>query len=140
MRLLTINAGLRQRCAGLLDAVLHKRGKRIVFLASLAASVGPTTSFTKETRVKLNRVMHLAKGDSALVFPFELSKVIWHGKSGVEIFHFDPTANPLTTDMIEQMAHNAVMTMPRWLQYGDFSEIAQDVGRLLRSRHEVFGF
>lgn len=135
-----LRAGIRARTVKALDCSLPNRGKRVVFLASLAASLGAGSSFDKQTRGKLNRVMQLAKGDSALVVPFELSKVIWRGMTGVEIFHYDPKADPLTGDMIEQMAQHAIRTMPEWLRYSNGDVMAKDVGQLLRARGEVFGF
>lgn len=140
MNLSSIGADIWHRTTRILDGSLPNRGKRVVFLASLAANLGTASSFTKETRIKLNRVMCLASGDSALVVPFELSRVIWRGKSGVEIFHFDPKAAPLTQDMIEQMASSVVKAMPSWLHYDINEKIQSDVSTLLRHRMEVFGF
>lgn len=140
MTLSSISARLWLRTTRVLDGSLPNRGKRVIFLASLAASLGVTGSFDKETRSKLNRVMQLASGDSALVVPFELSRVIWHSKSGTEIFYFDPTSSELTQDMIQKMASHVIKTMPSWLQYGAPQDIEKDVGLLLQNRSTIFGF
>jgi hypothetical protein len=126
--------------AGFLQQNLNSRGKRIVFLASLAAQVSNANHFDKETRHKLNELMQLARGDTALVLPYELSAVIWEGKSGKEIFHVDPATGELTQDSIQQMTRSVVAAMPEWLRYGAPDQIEQDVGKLLENRNAVFGF
>ena len=135
-----IKASLRMRFTRYLEAKLHNRGKRLMFLASLAARLHISGQFDKVTRDKLNQVMQLSKGSASLVVPFELSKVIWHGKTAVEIFHYDPANTPLTEEVIEKMTQSAISSTPAWLRYGDNSEMAKDVSKLLHNRGLVFGF
>lgn len=136
----SLTAVLWQRTTSVLDSVLSQRGKRVVFLASLAARLGSTHRFDKQTRQKLNTIMKLVHGESALLLPYELSAVIWHGKSGVEIFHFDPKRRDLSQEQICQMTQSVVNSMPAWLRYGENTEIEQDIVRLLHNRTQVFGF
>lgn len=130
----------RVQLARTLAATLPPRGKRLVFLVSLASRLNAAERFDEETRHKLNQVLQLAAGDGALVLPYELREVIWHGKTGKEIFQVDPKSPQLSSDEILQMAKSAIDSMPSWLRYGDSEEINQDIARLLQNRQTVFGF
>lgn len=121
-------------------SALPPRGKRLVFLVSLSSRLNQAEQFDKETRQKLNQVMCLAAGDNSLVLPYELREVIWRGKSGTEIFRFDPTSPELPQETIHSMAKNVLDSMPDWLRYDDIEHITQDVIKLLGSRQQVFGF
>lgn len=138
MALFNIRAKLSSRITQYLNGVIGSDGKRAVFLASLAARLRPDSDFDKKTLEKLNTLLRLTKDNSALGFPFALSKVIWQGKTGTEIFEIDPATGELTQETIERMAQNAIRQMPAWLFYGEEADIQKDVGELLQNRYMVF--
>lgn len=138
MTLSGMNGAVRKGFQGFLQAHLPKRTKRMVFLASLTARLKGSQPFDNETLEKLNRVMELAKTDSALKLPYELSRAIWHGKNPYEILKTDITEGSFSNVRIKEMSASIINAMPDWLRYGDNQDIEQDVERLLDHKSLVF--
>lgn len=139
MTLSGMNGAVRNSLQGFLQAHLPNRTKRMVFLASLTARLKGSQPFDNETLEKLNRVMELAKADSALKLPYELSRAIWRGKTPYEILKTDVTEGSFSNVRIKEMSASIISAMPDWLRYGDHKDIEQDVERLLDHKSLVFG-
>lgn len=122
----------------MLNHYLPNRTKRLVFLASLTARLKETQSPDTETISKLNRAMELAKSDSAIKLPYELSRAIWHGKTSYQIFNADISQESLHPIRVKEMSTSVLLAMPSWLRYGSDTDMEQDVSKLLDRRSMVF--
>lgn len=117
-----------------LGALLPKRTKRLMCLASVFAYSRGSTDLDDETIKKLNNVMGLAGEDRAIKLPVHLSRAIWHGPDGKERISTD-VLNP---DVLKQpdpvnfrrIAEACVAVMPSWIRYGDDREMAEEVEKL----------
>ncbi len=139
MNLLRMKGAIKKAVSRFLNKHLPSRTKRLVFLASFAARLKESTVLEKETIQKLNKVLTLATTDEALMFPVQLSRVIWHGKTSYEICNEDLSEGSLSSNRIAEVANAIMAAMPEWLRYDDASVIEKDVEVLLVNRNIVLG-
>lgn len=131
---------LRQLVGNLLNKKLPTKTKRQVFLVSFAALLKGATTYDQETFSKLNRVLALSEsGDSALAVPVILSKVIWNGKTSIEVCQENVLEGSFTSDRISHIVSNILNIMPKWLHYGATEEIEKDVAVILKDRIALLG-
>lgn len=131
---------LRQLVGNLLNKKLPTKTKRQVFLVSFAALLKGATTYDKETFSKLNRVLALSEsGETALAVPVILSKVIWNGKTPLEVCKENVMEGSFNADRISQIVSNILNSMPRWLHYGSSEDIEKDVSVLLKDRIALLG-
>lgn len=126
---------------GLLDEMLPKKTKRQVFLISFAALLKGATTYDRETFQKLNRVLDLAEGgDAKALAPGAiLSRVIWNGKTPIEVCGEDVKAGSFTADRLARVVGSILSFMPKFLMYGDTQEIEKDVSVILQDRIGLLG-
>lgn len=131
---------LRQLVGNLLNKKLPTKTKRQVFLVSFAALLKGATTYDQETFSKLNRVLALSEsGDNALAVPVILSKVIWNGKTSMEVCQENVLEGSFTSDRISHIVSNILNIMPKWLHYGATEEIEKDVAVILKDRIALLG-
>lgn len=131
---------LRRLVGNVLNKKLPTKTKRQVFLVSFAALLKGATTYDQETFSKLNRVLALSEsGDSALAVPAILSKVIWNGKTPLEICQENVLEGAFTADRISHVVSNILASMPKWLLYGTTEDIQKDVSVILTDRITLLG-
>lgn len=131
---------LRQLVGNMLNKRLPTKTKRQVFLVSFAALLKGATTYDQETFSKLNRVLALSEsGETALAVPVILSKVIWNGKTPMEVCRENVLEGAFTSDRISQIVSNILNSMPKWLMYGATEDIEKDVGVILKDRIALLG-
>lgn len=108
-----------------LNSHLPNRTKRILLLGSLFGYICNKTSYDKDAIRKLNEVMALSASDSALMFPIQLSRVVWE-KSGAQ------RTVPLEPQNIT--AKQLADRIPYCLQYSSYQEMFNDIKKLLENK------
>lgn len=130
---------LKRFISSLLDG-LPKRTKRQIFLVSFVALFKGATTYDKEAFHKLNNVLHLAEKDEAeFGASVILAKVIWYGQSTYEVCKDNVLEGSITADRISNIVSNILNAMPKWLLYGEASEIEADLAVILKERMELLG-
>lgn len=111
---------------------LSKRMKRLIFLASVSGRFKEPETFNNETLAKLNNVMQMGSRDAALMPAVQLSRAIWYGKTSREIIEDEPASISSDESRVGRAADRILSMCPKWLRYGDDSEMRPDLIKLLQ--------
>lgn len=109
-----------------------KRMKRLIFLASISGRFKEPDTFNNETLAKLNKVMEMGSRDAALMPAVHLSRAIWHGKTSREIIDDEPSMITGDETRLDHAAKRIIAACPKWLRYGEDTEMLPDLIKLLR--------
>ena len=124
---------------GTLGKHLPNRTKRIVFLTSLAGRLKEAFLLDEVVISGINKLFKLASSDAALEFPYDLSKVIWGGKTREDICRSSFNSNITFTFSIASITRCIMEAIPSWLRYGSDKEIESDIELLLENRTATLG-
>ena len=103
---------------------LPDRTKRYILLTSLLKHI--SKDLNRESVHKLNEVMSLSSSDNALMFPIQISKVIWRGKvSQISLDNLDQA------DAVDTLARQLTDMIPNCLQYSTYQTMYEDIKKLL---------
>lgn len=122
----------------ILRNTLSGNGKRIVFLVTTYLQLTKGSTVEREDWVRLNKALHLARSEDALVFPTMLSGLVWNGKcledavckecelTGCEVL------SRATAISISMRACRAIVDIaPPWLRYGRKEDMYRDLVALV---------
>lgn len=122
----TLKAAISER----LRTRLPDRTKRSILLASLLNHI--STDLNRESVHKLNEVMALSSSDSALMFPIQISKVIWRGKvNEITLANLDQAAS------LDKIARQLTDLIPNCLQYSSYQTMCDDIKKLLVNKPKL---
>lgn len=124
-----------------LPAIIRRRitpkMQRVLLIGSLSALLFTQKRSVKLTTVhKLNSVMELCNHEPALLMPMHLSKAIWRGDHGVELFdmsRLQAESEQHLNDFIQQI----IVKIPAWLKYAGDEIIHGDLRRLIEHRDTI---
>ncbi len=116
-----------------LSKILDSRSKRMIVLASLFAKLcGDRNKIDIGIAHKLNQVLCLSSKDDALMFPIQISHVIW--KDGGDI-------STLSKDDISGKIHEEAIRLsnfiPSWLRYESLDSMVSDIEKLITYQKQL---
>jgi len=108
---------------------MSRHAKRLFYFASLYANLLPLESLKSDVLGRLNRLMHLASCDDAMVMPAVLSRAVW---GNIDVTHYLPTeaSNEVTANVC---AYQLVSLVPRWMRFGSIDEMKDETLQFFRS-------
>lgn len=122
----TIKAAISEK----LRTRLPDRTKRSILLASLLNHISKNVD--RESVHKLNEVMALSSSDRALMFPIQITKVIWRGKvNEINLSNLDQAAS------LDTFARQLTDMIPNCLQYSTYQAMYEDIKKLLVNKPKL---
>ncbi len=116
---------------------LPPKMQRVLLIGSLSALLFTQKRSVKTTTLhKLNSVMELCNHEPALLMPMHLSKAIWRGDRGVEVFDMTQVAADNDHKVVE-LIEDIFSKIPAWLKYATDGEIKQDLRKLIEHRETI---
>lgn len=126
--------------AGLIHFVVRRlpdRAKRMIFVASLSATVKHTSELDASFLKKLNALMGLCRNADSLRIPAPVIKVIWDGRIVHDVSRVFTESKTVSDRDISLVISSIKNQIPDWLNYGE-TDIDHDLKTLIEHRREVF--
>lgn len=117
---------------------LTANGKRIVFLVTTYLKLTERDTPCKEELQRLNRALHLARTEDALLFPTRLTNLVWQQEiledavcRECEMGTCQVLHHQTTISMAMRACRAIVDSAPRWLRYGRRDDMYRDLVALV---------
>lgn len=121
------------KTASLFGRIINSRSKRMIVLASLFAKLcGDKSKIDLSIVHKFNQVLHLSNKDDALMFPIQITKLIW--KDGVRVVEL---THSQLEEHIRDEATRLVNFIPDWLRYQGIEEMVADIETVIRYQKQL---
>lgn len=127
---------VRLLLAVLLALFMPVHGKRILFITSVYLHVTNTRRPETSTLAKLNEAMRLAQDVEALLLPAYLYQLVWNERLDQalgEAYGKNLLSEPVDPLQTLQACTEFVRSVPRWLHYGTYSDMVQDVAKVFEN-------
>lgn len=130
----------------ILDKILSKRAKRIIFVSSFIAHIQNCRSSDKTLLNKLNLLMQLSADDNALDLPMRLHNKIWGNiqldeilrEKNIPLSSIDEIVNfEFITPQIRTISEQIVKATPFWLRYDSNTKMRADLIKLFQNMRKL---
>lgn len=119
----------------LLSSCITSHGKRFMYIASLYTHLNQDQSPDAHNLEQLNQILSLVKDSEALLLPSRIHHLVWNKKQLrekmrelVEESHLDEEG---FNELLKEISTQIVDCSPRWLRYGRYDDMVQDVFKVL---------
>src|SRR6185312_2088285 len=93
--------------------------QRLLLIGSLSAVLFSKKRLIRQSALtKLNSIMGLCNHEPALLMPMHLSRAIWRGDTGIEVFDFTQL-EAQNEAKINEVVQSIFKRIPAWLKYAD---------------------